>query len=64
MSSEGWPGVGDREGRFGVTVCCPRRGPRRLSRGKRQGRTIKQPCFSRQALLAGIMKKNWICEGS
>lgn len=38
--------------------------PGHLSHGKRLGRMRKQPCFCRQVLLAGIMKKNCICEGS
>lgn len=47
-----------------IAVCCPGRGSGHLSHWKRLGRMIKQRCFCRQVLLAGIMKKNWIREGS
>lgn len=47
-----------------IALCCPGGGPGHFSRGKRLRWVIKQPCFSRQVLLAGIMKKNRICEGS
>lgn len=50
----------DRE----TAVCCLRGGPGRLSYGDRLERMMKEPCFCRQVLLTGIMKKNWIREGS